>query len=54
MDIPEKCDKCIHRLRGYCRGYQCNIEVLDVEKCTIRKTEKRRDRLKKKFGARKK
>ncbi len=44
MEIPEKCKKCMHRLKAYCKGYKADIDILSIEKCTRQKLEKRRDR----------
>jgi len=40
MEIPEKCKKCIHRLKVYCKGYKADIELLTIDNCTRKKVKK--------------
>jgi len=40
MKIPDKCKECMHRINDFCKGYGFKLEVLSVENCKRRKTEK--------------
>jgi len=35
--FPEKCKKCKHRNYNYCRAYQVEISIINVENCRRKK-----------------
>ena len=42
LEIPEKCKKCLHRLKDYCKAYKAKLEILSVDGCQRKKTNKSR------------
>lgn len=36
----DPCEECMHRLRKYCKAWQSNLEILDVNNCKRRKKRK--------------